>query len=92
MDDLIKAMSVPDLNKGDIFVSMSEMEFYEPSAVCALLAQLTRWKLVEGRAVTVLPERRRNSVVGYIRHMGFFQGPNTGSGRTRGQAVPWFRV
>jgi hypothetical protein len=28
MDDLIKAMSVPDLNKGDIFVSMSEMEFY----------------------------------------------------------------
>jgi len=73
MDDLIKAMSVPDLNKGDIFVSMSEMEFYEPSAVCALLAQLTRWKLVEGRAVTVLPERRRNSVVGYIRHMGFFQ-------------------
>jgi hypothetical protein len=32
MDDLIKAMSVPDLNKGDIFVSMSEMEFYEPGA------------------------------------------------------------
>jgi len=73
MQDLIKALAVPDLNKGDIFVSMSEMEFYEPSAVCALLAQLTRWKLVDGRAVTVLPCTRRNAVVGYIRHMGFFQ-------------------
>jgi len=72
MQDLIKALSVPDMNRGDIFVSMSEMEFYEPSGVCALLAQLTRWKLVDGRAVTVLPCTRRNSVVGYIRHMGFF--------------------
>ncbi len=73
MGGLINALSMPDRTKGEIFVSTNEMEFYEPGAVCALLAQLHRWRAFEGREVKVLLGARKNPVVGYITHMGFFE-------------------
>ena len=72
MKALIDALSLPDKGQGDVFVSTAEMEFYEPSAVCALLAQLYRWKALEGRNVQVMLGAKRNPVVGYLTHMGFF--------------------
>lgn len=72
MDTLYKCLSEPDSRPGAIYVIMNEMEFYTPNAICALLAQMARWKQIDNRELEVTVGKY-NRVVGYINYMGFFE-------------------
>lgn len=72
MEQLYKSLSLPDSQPGTIYVSMDEMDFYTPNAICALLAQMYRWKAVDNRELVVILGKY-NRVVGYIKYMGFFE-------------------
>lgn len=72
MEQLYKSLSLPDSQPGTIYVSMDEMDFYTPNAICALLAQMYRWKAVDNRELVVILGKY-NRVVGYIKYMGFLK-------------------
>jgi len=70
---LISALAKADGSDAPLRVSMAQMLFYEPVAICMLLARLRHWSADQGRSVEILLPPPGNPVVGYMAHMGFFE-------------------
>jgi hypothetical protein len=83
--ELLSALAQMDSQPGQIEPDLTLMRDYEPFALCALLAQMDRWRAT-GRLETFIPPKSGSKIEAYIRHIGFYDKMGVGGGRGVGKS------
>lgn len=84
--ELLQSLSRLDASPGQLTPDLSTMRDYEPFALCALLAQMERWRAA-GRLRDFIPPRPGSSAEAYLRHIGFYDKMGIGGGRGVGKGA-----